>query len=64
MVLKLIFSQFFCDTDYVKVPDTSKAICQVTLNIILIIIFIIVIVIITILIVVIMILIIMTMIVK
>ena len=57
MVLKLIFSQFFCDTDYVKVPDTSKAICQVfTLNIILIIIFIIVIVIITILIVIIMIL--------
>jgi len=22
--------QFFCDTDYVKVPDTSKAICQIT----------------------------------
>jgi len=22
--------EFFCDTDYVKVPDTSKAICQIT----------------------------------
>jgi len=22
--------QFFCDTDYVRVPDTSKAICQIT----------------------------------